>query len=272
VYIADDDSALASSSVTATEVAGWGLLDRPVIRKPHLQHVLVVGWNTLAGRLVEQLDRDAAPGSTVNIVYDPLLLDTELDVSFCRNVAVTLTPTSSRTLVLDRDHREPESLTSILLIAYRHSLSVAEADGRTLLNLMIVRGELEQRAISPNVVIELLDADNVDLAPVAGADDLVVSDAIVSSMIAQLAEEPDRRAVLLQLYAGTGPDIGTVDPAALALADGVVFHEIAARAYALGLIAIGWSRPPDRLGELTLNPRGRDRIDLESGDKIVVIG
>lgn len=274
VYIADDDSALTTRPVSLTDAPdSWRALERPVVREPHVQHVLIVGWNSLAGQLLEQLDNDAAPGSTVNIVYDPLMLDGDLDVSFCRHVATTLTPSSSRTLILDRDHREPESLTSILLVAYRHSLSRAGPDGRTLLNLMVVRRELEDRAISPNVVVELLDADNVDLAPIVGADDFVVSDAIVSSMIAQLAEEPARRAVLLELYTGSGPRIGTVDPNALDLTEGAAsFQEIAARAYAVGMVAIGWTASPDRRGGVTLNPRASDRIDLESGDRIVVIG
>ncbi len=273
VYIADDDSALTTTSVSLTNAAdARPALARSGIREPHVQHVLIVGWNSLAGQLLAQLDNDAAPGSTVNIVYDPLLLDGDIDVSFCQRVSATLTARSSRTVSLDHDHREPESLTSILLISYRHSLSRAEADGRTLLNLMVVRRELEDRAISPNVVVELLDTDNVDLAPMVGADDFVVSEAIVSSMIAQLAEEPARRAVLLELYAGNGPRIGTVDVAELDITGAASFQEIATRAYAVGLVAIGWTASPDRPGGVTLNPRASDRFELESGDRIVVIG
>ena len=117
---------------------------------------------------------------------------------------MTLTPSEVRTVQLADHHAEPGALTSILLLAYRHSMSAAEADSRTLLNLMVVRRELGVRKIAPTVVVELLDAGNIDLAPTHGSDDFVISDAIASSMIAQLAEMPERRPAFLQLYAGSG--------------------------------------------------------------------
>ena len=275
VYIAEDDSPITPTERTAPvgvlPLAIRSSGDRPVIREQHLQHVLVVGWNSLARQLVEQLDRDAAPGSTVNIVYDPGLLKADLDLSPCTRVAVTLTPSGSRTLQLDDEHGEPGSLTSILLFAYRGMLTVAEADSRTLLNLRVVRQELADRMVTANVLAELRDAGNVDLAPANGVDDFVISGAIASEMIAQLAELPERRDVLLELYAGTGPGIGTIDPAELGIMGSVAFREVVRLAYGLGLIAIGWSRSPERGYVLTLCPHGDDHIELEPGDRIVVI-
>ena len=137
---------------------------------------------------------------------------------------------------------------------------------------MVVRRELGVRKMAPTVVVELLDAGNIDLAPKHGSDDLVISDAIASSMIAQLAEMPERRPVLLQLYAGSGTGIGAIDPEALSIPDVTTFATVARSAYARDLIAIGWSRGPAHGDALTLNPRDDDPIELVPGDKIVVIG
>ncbi len=276
VYIAEDDGPITAPERTASSVSALVSTvfggDRPVIREQHLQHVLIVGWNSLARQLVEQFDRDAAPGSTVNIVYDPGLLDDAPDAALCSRVELTLTSSSSRTLQLDNEHHRPESLTSILLLAYRHRLTSAEADSRTLLNLRVVRRELADRTLAPNVVVELRDAGNVDLAPAGSVDDFVISDAIASEMIAQLAELPERRAVLLQLYTGTGPGIGAIDPSILGVTGAVAFSEVARSAYGQGLIAIGWSRSAERGNALTLCPHADARIELEPGDRIVVIG
>ncbi len=270
IYIADDDGPLVA--LPGSTPPPRSDAPRPAIRDQQVQHVLVVGWNRLARQLVEDLDGNAAPGSTVTIVYDPRLLDGDLDVPPCDTVAVTLTPSDARTVQLARQHAEPQSLTSILLLAYRRTLSAAEADSRTLLNLMAVRRELADRTMAPNVVVELLDSGNVDLAPKHGSDDFVISDAIASSMIAQLAEMPERRAVLLQLYAGSGTGVGAIDPDELEIAEVTTFAAVARSAYARGLIAIGWSRAPEHGDALTLNPHADDPIELGPGDRIVVIG
>ena len=39
-----------------------------------VEHVLILGWNALGERFVEQLDATAAPGSSVGVVYDPRVL------------------------------------------------------------------------------------------------------------------------------------------------------------------------------------------------------
>ena len=269
VFIADNDQPLVGSPSSAAPTASG--VPRPVIREQHLQHVLIVGWNRLARQLVEELDNSAAPGSTVTVVYDPGHLDGDVAVS-CRNVALTLTPSEVRTVQLADHHAEPGALTSILLLAYRHSMSAAEADTRTLLNLMVVRRELGVRKIAPTVVVELLDAGNIDLAPTHDSDDFVISDAIASSMIAQLAEMPERRPAFLQLYAGSGTGIGTITPDVLGIAHITTFAAVARNAYARDLIAIGWSRGPEHGNALTLNPYADDSIEFVAGDKIVVIG
>jgi hypothetical protein len=234
--------------------------------------VLIVGWNRLGRHLVEQLDNAAAPGSTVNIVYDPQLLDAELDTSFCKRITVTQTPNDSLTLQQDHQLDQSPTPTTILLLAYRNSLSMSDADSRTLLNLMVVHRKLADRVTSPNVLVELLDAGNVSLAATNSADDFVFSDAIASSMIAQLAELPERRGVLLQLYDGVGPAVGMIDFSRLGLETETTFRQITRLAYARGLIAMGWSQSAGQGDKLTLNPHANDRIDLKPGDKIVVIG
>jgi hypothetical protein len=80
------------------------------------------------------------------------------------------------------------------------------------LNLLLLRREKEAR-----VVVEVLDAENADLARTTGADDFLVSDAISSRFITQLAQQPECRAVLLSLYAAASPSIHLVLAADLGL-------------------------------------------------------
>ena len=63
--------------------------------------------------------------------------------------------------------------------------------------MMLIRQELQARGgTAPRLIVELLDAENVDLAITSGADDFVVSNAIASRFMTQLAEVPERRMVM----------------------------------------------------------------------------
>ncbi len=237
------------------------------------EHILLLGWNSLGERLVEQLDSTSAPGSSVQIVYDPRLLsEDDIEIGDTVSLSVTSTAHRARTLSLGDDSRR-RKLTSIVLLGYRAGLSPDDADSRTLLTLMLLRRELDELdGIAPQVVVELLDADNVDLAHTSGADDYVVSDAIASRLMTQLADQPARRAVLDSLYAVKGSSLDLIDASRLGLHSEVTFGEIIEVAYSFGLLAIGWRRADGRDGELTLNPSVSERVELGDGAQIVVIG
>jgi hypothetical protein len=171
-----------------------------------IEHLLVIGWNAMGTRLPGELDQRAAPGSTVEIVYDSRLFDeAEIHLPPTAQFEVSLSTTTRLARRLAEAARADE-LTSIVLLGYRRGLSAVEADSRTLLNLMLLNRDLGARAgTSTRVIVELLDADNINLPQGRTADDYVVSDAIVGRIMAQTAEQPRRREVMTSLYAAEGP-------------------------------------------------------------------
>ena len=231
----------------------------------------MIGWNPLGRHLLEELESTAAAGSAVEVVYDTQLVNEgDVDVSFCRRLTVRRTPSTSAMWRLG-DDAEIARLTSIVLLGYRTGLSPGEADSRTLLNLLAIKRELVERGLAPRVVVQLLDVDSADLAPPTGPDDFVISDAIGSRLIAQMADQPARRSVLLRLYSGDGSTIRLIDPAVLGVTTEADFAEIVDAAYSFGLLAIGWRRGHERGGGITLNPHGGERVLIEPEDRIVVI-
>jgi voltage-gated potassium channel Kch/K+/H+ antiporter YhaU regulatory subunit KhtT len=231
-------------------------------------HLVIIGWNALGIQLLTQLDPVATSGSSAEIVYDPRLFNPEeLNIPETDRIDVTLTPSSSAVWqIADRvPSTEP---VSVVLLGYRRGVSVEDADGRTLLELMVLRRELETRgAASTRLIVELLDAQNVELARVMGADDYVVSDAIASRLIAQVAEQPARRAVLRSLYATEGASVHLAPAEGFGLRGRVTFADIIAAVYAKGQLAIGWRRNR----EVVLNPRTSEQVELTEGDQIVII-
>ena len=240
---------------------------------PRQEHVLMIGWNNLAIQLLAYLHEFGAPGSSAQVVYDSRLFEPhELEVATPGGLEVAFTPNDGATWRLEAD-TSTSHITSIVLLGYRRAMTPDEADSRTLLNLMLLRKELEARGgQSPRVVVELLDAENVELARITGADDYVFSDAIASRLMVQFAEQPERRSVLLSLYASEGASIHLVSAVHLGVVGGLRFAEIVSVAYASGLLAVGWRRSAASDGEVVLNPRLSDQVQLDAGDEVVVIG
>jgi hypothetical protein len=148
-----------------------------------------------------------------------------------------------------------------------------EADSRTLLNLIGVRqliGALDSR--HPRVIAEIKHVENIALADMRGSDDFVISDAIASQLVVQLAEQPQRQAVFLELYAPQSPSIHLVPADRLGLNGPIQVSTIYETAYRVGLLAIGW-RPSHAAhqSDIVLNPHPSQQVTLEPADQIIVI-
>jgi Trk K+ transport system NAD-binding subunit len=272
IVIAHDDQA---PKVAPREPPGRGQESAASPPSMHngLERVLIIGWNALGAQLIAALGNQTAPGSSAEVIYDTTLLEpSELPDIPGSGLKTTLTPTTGvswRQGVADLI----ADTTSIVLLGYRRGMTIEEADSRTLLNLMLLRRDLGARGgIAPRIIVELLDADNVDLARVTGADDYVVSDAVISRLMAQLAEQPERRPILLSLYAGDGSSLHLIPAEDIGLSGDVRFEGIVAAAYTYGLLALGWRSPDERGGKVVLNPDNDEQVPLLGGDQIVVIG
>ncbi len=80
--------------------------------------------------------------------------------------------------VLDR--LDVGSFDHIILLADTEHYEAEQADSRTLVTLLHLRDLAERNDLDLNIVSEMLDDANRELAEVARADDLIVSDKLVA--------------------------------------------------------------------------------------------
>ncbi len=242
----------------------------PADERPE-EHLVVVGWNALGATLVAAVAEVSPPGSSAEIVYDPDLFDAdEIEVPAATDMDIRLSP--SPRLSWELADAEAARATSIVLLGYVRGLSAGEADSRTLLALMLLRKELQNRpGPVPRVIVELRDADNVDLARLSGADEYIVSDAIAGRFMAQLAEQPERRLIFLALYASAGPSLRLVTAEDLALVGTVSFGDVVMSAQASGMLAIGWRAASTEGATAILSPTVSTMLDLAPADQIIVV-
>ncbi len=269
IVIAEDDSAVrvASAAVVADEEVIAAPGDVPVAP----ERTLFLGHSAALPFMLAELDAYVAPGSSADVVADADAVElpelANLEVRFHRG-----DPTSRR--VLDRIEVGRAQHTVVLADT---RLPAQQADARTLITLLHLRDIAARTGVDLDVVSEMLDDRNRELAEVTDADDFIVSDKLVALTLTQLSENRRLHAVLDELFTAEGSEL-YLRPAsryvrAGAEADFATVTEAAAR---LGEPAIGYRvgasrhRSAEAYG-VVINPRKDERRVFAVDDRVIVL-
>lgn len=268
ILIAEDDSTIRSSTPGAPDAAAIAPASETIVGP---ERTLVLGYNPGLDFMLRELDQYVAPGSAAHIVADvkrpdfPLLAN--LEVRFDRGDV-----TSRRTL----DLLKVERADHIIVLADTR-LPVQRADAKTLITLLHLRDIAERSDVDLNVVSEMLDDRNRELAEVTNADDFIVSDKLVALTLTQLSENKRLADVFDVLFAAAGSEI-YLRPASAYIADGaeVDFYTVVEAAARRGETAIGYRvgahahRGAESYG-VVVNPRKDERRRFAPDDRIIVL-
>jgi voltage-gated potassium channel Kch len=240
------------------------------------QRILVVGWSPLGSVVLAELDEFVPAGSTVDVLVDEDLIEMdESDVPRLDRLSVSVVTARSDMALLGKQVADHE-YDHVIVLGYRGELAAAESDARTLLTMLLLRRSATAagRGLG-RVVAEILDSRDVELAQATGADDFIVSDALSSYMMAQLAENPELDAVFTDLFDAEGSAIGVKSAEWYVRPDEPAsFAHITAAARARSEVALGYRlrATEEREAEIVVNPAKSDTITLRAGDRVVVIG
>ncbi len=266
IVIAEDDSKIA--------VTEPGQPDRRVYSKakksaPRAHKTLILGANLTLPHVLRALDAYSAKGSTVTIV-------SEFDVppvgKFANaSVKIVEGDASDRDTL---DQLKPATYDHVIVLAYSEDLPVRQADTRTLVTLLHLRDIMETTGKNFNVVSEMLDEKNRRLAEVTKVNDFIVSDHLVSLMVAQVSESPRMAAVFADLFSAQGSEI-YVRPADWYVKTGstVDFYTVTGAASERNETAIGYMIAAHDGGEpiIAVSPSNAANVTFGMDDRIIVL-
>jgi voltage-gated potassium channel Kch len=252
-----------------------------VAATPHLhapERTLVLGWNWRAPIIISHLDRYVPHGSALTVVASVGAAQTELERirPDLRNVSLDFRngdTTSRRTL----DGLSVESYNHVVILCYSDALSRDEADAHTLMTLLHLRDIAQKSGHSFSIVSEMLDIRNRNLAEVTRADDFVVSDNLISLMLAQISENRHLNHIFKDLFDPEGSEI-YLRPASdyVQLGQPLDFYTVLASARRRGEVAIGYrlhtpGDDPLRQHGVIVNPNKSSEVTYSVADKIIVL-
>ncbi|KQS56493.1 hypothetical protein ASG17_03270 [Brevundimonas sp. Leaf363] len=188
IIIAEDDAAIRMTTPPEDAV------DPTQIRKPKAarraaERVLILGWNRRGPIIASELSKYVKAGSLLTVAADtPGLLD-----------EIAALPLGSKNLkvetrIIDTSHAasidalNPLGYDSVMVLGYSDTIEAQSADTRTLITLLHLRKLSEREGQRVSVVSEMIDIRNRELAEVTRADDFVVSNKLISLMLAQASE------------------------------------------------------------------------------------
>jgi voltage-gated potassium channel Kch len=268
IMIAEDDSTIRLGASPEPEPVA---IRETGPRAPQPERTIILGCNRRLPTLLSELDAFAARGSTALVVADmdtpELPVMENLDLRFER-AQVTSRRALDAVGVADADH---------VIVLADDRLSIQQADARTLITLLHLREIGERTDARLNVVSEMLDDLNRELAEVTRTDDFIVSDRLVALMLAQLSENSGLVRVFEELFTAAGSEL-RIQPAGQYVTDeaAVSFSTVVAAAQRRGETAIGY-RIGRRVGRdepsssLVINPHKALRRTFAPDDGVIVL-
>ena len=243
------------------------------------ENLLVIGWSSMGRSVVAELAEFLPKGSSVHIVAQSKFVDAaELaDLKF-GDVKVTHASVSG-----DIDEliaaASAKKYDEVIILGYRNAISETEADAQTMLTMLQMNQlfAADGNGVEPTrLVAEILDSRKAELARVAAADDLVVSDNLAALLIAQVSENPALAPVFDDLFDAEGASINVRSiEHYVPLGKEIEYAELVAIARAHGESAIGYrllaNAPGDPASGVQLNPAKTTVFKPVAGDALVVI-
>ncbi|SFK90952.1 CASTOR/POLLUX-related putative ion channel [Geodermatophilus ruber] len=266
IAVAEDDSTFRCTGI-ATHEPPVPLVATDEV--PQTTNLLVVGWSVLGPKVVREIDQFAVPGTVVEVVVDPALVDpgeVRVDGLLHTDLRVHTTsagPDELAGLVADRPFDQG------IVLSYRDAVDAADGDARTLLTLLALRRAWP--AGGPHavrIVAEVLEREDVELAQAGGVDDWIVSDEVTSLMLAQLSERTELAQVFLELFSPDGARL-SFRPAQRYVGGEPVPYGAVVAAGALRDESVLGYRTAD--GSVHLNPAKSEVVALQADDQVLVI-
>lgn len=240
------------------------------------ERALIIGWNRRGGDIARQLSSYMAPGSDITIAAATEAFETEGRQLTLPHAHVTLACVTAD----GRDHAaldalRPGDYDRIVVLSCSDTLPVQAADTQTLVTLLHLREITAAAGRRGILVSEMADIRNRELAAITRADDFVVSNRLVSLMLAQAAENQFASSIFTELLDIEGSEI-YMRPveSVIAIDKPTSFFTIIDAARRRGETALGYCRPRgDRANPsgVVLNPAKSEKITFKPGDYIAVL-
>jgi ion channel POLLUX/CASTOR len=276
IVISQDDDRVNLSGLPGVPLSPESILPGPSIQSLTPEKGLILGWNSKAPVIIKELENYVAPGSELLVVSEQEISeDIKTACTKCQNQRVTFRfgDASDRRVL---DQLDVASFQHIIVLAYE-KMDEQSADAETMVTLLHLRYITEKLGRRSDIVSEMLDLRNRRLAEVAKVDDFIVSDHLISLMLAQFSENGALSHVFSELFDAVGPELyfkpvnDYID-----VSQPVTFYTLVEAACRRGETAVGYRIQSEmndaaRSYGVYTNPKKSALVSFSADDKVLVL-
>lgn len=275
--ISEDDDTIILSGLEDFKIENEVIVENRHQSSIYKEKNLVLGWNQKGRTIIKELDKYVGPGSELHIVSEMGV--EEKKIFDLQSVLINQNVTFESGNIADSSTLSRIDVTSfdnIIILSYNH-IDPQEADAKTLISLLHIRNFAEKNNKKVNIVSEMFDQNNRELAAVTKADDFIISDNLISRMLTQLSETRDLKKVFDDLFDADGSEIYLKNAEEYVNTGASVnFYTVLEAASrrnetAIGYRQVKYSHDVDKNYGIFINPVKSELITFEEGDKVIVL-
>ena len=278
--LSTDDDTIRISNQTGEAVSP---INEAVIRsnrsalEPQPEKCLILGWNRSGTTIVHELDHYVAKGSQVTVVADIYNVEKQINAQGGKLKNQTLVVEEGETTDRDLlDRLGVQDYDHVIVLAYS-TVEPQEADAKTLVTLLHLRDMAQKDETPFSIVSEMLDLRNRELAEATQVDDFIVSEHLISLMMAQLSENAELYDVFTDIFDPEGAEI-YLKPVSDYVTPGtsVNFYTVVEAARRRGETTLGYriTSEANNAGKaygVHTNPKKSETVTFSPEDKVIVI-
>ncbi len=275
--ISADDDTIRPSGLDRVPIDESVICAGEPVRQPAPEKCLILGWNRSGSTIICELDHYVAKGSQVTVCCDVPHAEKLIEQD-CGRLP------NQRVSFVEGDSSDRTVLESLGVTEFEHVIVLADsalepqqADAKTLVTLLHLRDMAERDQTPFSIVSEMLDLRNRELAEVAGVDDFIVSEHLVSLMMSQLSEDADLFAIFEDIFDPEGSEI-YLKPVTDYVETGrpVNFYTVLEAARRRNETPIGYrvvseAKDAEKSYGVHTNPRKSQPVTFQAEDKIIVL-
>jgi ion channel POLLUX/CASTOR len=283
IAISADDDTIRLSNLPSIPLQLSSIKTSRSTRKPKPEKCLVLGWNRPAGIILRELDAYVTKGSLLKIIVDERI-SAEAEKAQAQVKTLARQMKNQKVVFINGDTTDRNLLEKLDAASFDHiivlsyaGLEIQEADSKTLITLLHLRDIAEKDETPFSIVSEMLDLRNRELAEVAHVDDFIVSEHLVSLMMAQLSENAELAPLFADIFDPEGSEI-YLKPVGDYVETGVPvnFYTVVEAARRRDQVAFGYRLAQDcndkrKSYGVCTNPRKSQEIIFSPDDRIVVV-
>ena len=212
LILAEDDSTIEFRQQPVAQARDLFLPQKRLEQR--VEHELILGWNPKAPIILREYGDYVLPGSTINVMIREPSEEIRRELRTLQEELPDLV-----IALIDQDPMKAENLIEAQPFMYDNIIILSQSgehansetiDSETIILVLLLRSIAEKSdrpTDSTKLIGEVMDSENQDLVARAGVNDFIISNKLVSMLLAQVSEEADIKRVYDDLFSEEGSEI-----------------------------------------------------------------